>query len=231
MDAKDIAPWELLQKKMTWEQLKHIHNKRVLDFGSGNGMTANHFAIDNEVIAIEPDENTLQDRFRENNYIQIKGDIKELKNFENESFDVILCHNVFEYASEREEIIKEFSRILKKKGYLSILKHNRSGRIMQMVVLLNNFEHANELLEGKNGHAQKFGMINYYENKELLEWSDKFELEKILGMRTFWDLQQNQEIQKDEAWQEQMLEMELKVSELEEYKAIASFHHVILRKK
>jgi hypothetical protein len=86
-------------------------------------------------------------------------------------------------------------------------------------------------LEGKNGYAQKFGMINCYENKELLEWSDKFELEKILGMRTFWDLQQNQEIQKDEAWQEQMLEMELKVSELEEYKSIAFFHHVILRKK
>lgn len=231
MDAKYIAPWELLQKKMTWEQLKHIHNKRVLDFGSGNGMTANHFAIDNEVIAIEPDENMLQDRFRENNYTQIKGDIKELRNFENESFDVILCHNVFEYANEREEIIKEFSRILKKKGYLSILKHNKAGRVMQMVVLLNNFEHANELLEGKNGHAQKFGMINYYKNKELLEWSDKFELERILGMRTFWDLQQNQEIQKDEAWQDQMLEMELKVSELEEYKAIAFFHHVILRKK
>ncbi|MDR3594295.1 methyltransferase domain-containing protein [Clostridium sp.] len=231
MDIKNIAHWELLQKKMTWEQLKHIHDKRVLDFGSGYGMTANHFAIDNEVIAIEPDENMLQDRFRENNYIQIKGGIKELRNFENESFDVILCHNVFEYANEREEIINEFSRILKKKGYLSVLKHNRAGRVMQMVVLLNNFEHANELLEGKNGHAQKFGMINYYENKELLEWSDKFELERILGMRTFWDLQQNQEIQKDEAWQEQMLEMELKVSELEEYKAIASFHHVILRKK
>lgn len=47
----------------------------------------------------------------------------------------------------------------------------------------------------------------------------------------FWDLQQNQEIQKDKKWQEQMLKMELKVNELEEYKAIASFHHVILRKK
>jgi len=196
MDVENIAPWELLQKKMTWKQLKHINDKRVLDFGSGNGMTANHFAIDNEVIAIEPDENMLQDRFRENNYIQIKGDIKELRNFENESFDVILCHNVFEYANEREEIINEFSRILKKKGCLSVLKHNRPGRVMQMVVLMNNFEHANELLEGKNGHAQKFGMINYYENKELLEWSDKFELERILGIRTFWDLQQNQEIQK-----------------------------------
>jgi SAM-dependent methyltransferase len=166
MTIKDISPWELLQKKMTWEQLKFIHNKRILDFGSGNGMTADHFAIDNEVIAIEPDEKMLKDRFTENNYIQIKGNMKELKNFQDESFDVILCHNVFEYA-----------------------------------------------------------------DTEILEWSNKLKIERILGMRTFGDLQQNQEIQKDKTWQEQMLEMELKVSELEEYKAIASFHHVILRKK
>lgn len=50
-------------------------------------------------------------------------------------------------------------------------------------------------------------------------------------MRTFWDLQQNQEIQNDKTWKKHMLEMELKVSELEEYKAVASFHHVLLRKK
>jgi ubiquinone/menaquinone biosynthesis C-methylase UbiE len=74
---------------------------------------------------------------------KIKGDVKELRNFADESFDVILCHNVLEYATEREEI----------------LKHNKPGRVMQM------------------------------------------------------------------------LEIELKVSEIEEYKAIASFHHVIFRKK
>jgi len=142
-----------------------------------------------------------------------------------------LCHNVFEYADEREEIIKEFSRILKADGYLSILKHNKAGRVMQMVVLLNNFEHASELLEGKNGHAQQFGTINYYEDTEILEWSDKLKIERVMGMRTFWDLQQNQEIHKDKEWQEQMLKMELKVSELEEYKVIASFHHIILRKR
>lgn len=231
METKAITPWELLQKQMTWEQLKYIHNKRILDFGSGNGMTADYFAIDNEVIAIEPDEEMLKDRFTENDYIQIKGDMKELKNFEDESLDVILCHNVFEYVYEREEVIKEFSRILKKNGCLSVLKHNKAGRVMQMVVLLNNFEHANELLLGENGHAKQFGIIKYYEDTEILEWSDKFEIDRILGMRTFWDLQQNQEIQKDKIWQEQMLEMELKVSELEEFKSIASFHHVILRKK
>ena len=161
----------------------------------------------------------------------MRGNLKELKNFQDESFDVILCHNVFEYADEREEIIKEFSRILKTNGYLSVLKHNKAGRVMQMVVLLNNFEHANGLLEGENGHSQQFGTINYYKDTEILEWSDKFKMERILGMRTFWDLQQNQEIQKDKTWQEQMLEIELKVSEVEEYKAIAHFHHIILRKK
>lgn len=231
MNIKDIAPWELLLKKMTWEQLKFIHNKKILDFGSGNGITADHFAIDNEVIAIEPDEKMLQNRYAENNYKQIKGDLRELKNFEDESLDVILCHNVFEYADNRDYIIKEFSRILKTSGYLSILKHNRAGRVMQMTALMNNFEHAIELLEGKNGHSPQFGTINYYEDMELLKWSDKFNIEKILGIRTFWGLQQNQEIQKDKIWQEKMLQIELKVSELEEFKSIASFHHVILRKR
>lgn len=231
MESKEIAPWELLQKKMTWEQLKQIHGKKVLDFGSGNGVTASHFAIDNEVVAVEPDENMLQNRCTENNYVQIKGSVEELENFEDESFDAILCHNVFEYVRDRTEIVKEFSRILRSKGYLSVIKHNRAGRVMQMAVLLNNFEHANELLEGKNGQSQKFGTIHYYEDQELLSWFHDFKLEKVLGMRTFWDLQQNQEVQKDTAWQEQMLKIELRVSELEEYKAIAFFHHVILRKE
>jgi SAM-dependent methyltransferase len=230
MDIKDIAPWELLQKKMTWEQLKFIHNKRVLDFGSGNGMTADHFASSNEVIAIEPDENMIQNRFQQHKYVQICGDIKELKNFEEESFDAILCHNVLEYADEREDIMKEFSRVLKKDGYLSVLKHNRAGRVMQMVVLLNNFEHANELLDGYNGRAQQFGTINYYDESDLLKWSETFTIEKIQGIRTFWDLQQNQDIQKDISWQEKMLNIEMRVSGLEEYKTVAFFHHIILRK-
>jgi ubiquinone/menaquinone biosynthesis C-methylase UbiE len=139
-----------------------------LDFGSGTGMTANHFAKGNEVIAIEPDEEMLSDRFAENDYVQIKGDVKELRNFTDESFDVILCHNVLEYVTEREEILKEFSRILIKQGYLSILKHNKLGRVMQMVVLLNNFEHAKGLLDGENGHAKQFGTINYYEDTKIM---------------------------------------------------------------
>ena len=231
MNNSNIPVWELLQKQMTWNQLSFIQNKRVLDFGSGRGITASHFSSNNKVKAIEPDNKMLLDRITDNDYTQIHGNIDTLKEFEDESFDVILCHNVFEYALEREEITKEFARILKKDGVLSILKHNRAGRIMQMVVLLNNFEHANELLEGKDGKAEKFGDIRYYEDIDIVKWSEDFAIEKILGIRTFWDLQQNQDIHKDEKWQKQMIDMEQKVCERDEFKAIASFHHLILRKK
>ena len=230
MNKNNIPTWELLQKQMAWEQLKFVHNMKVLDFGSGSGMMSQHLAKNNDVIAIEPDKKMIEEIFVDNNYKQIIGDINELKEFDDECFDVVLCHNVLEYATGREEIINEFSRVLKRNGYLSILKHNKSGRVMQMVVLLNNFEHASELLEGKDGHAERFGKINYYEDKDIIKWCDKFEIEKILGMRAFWHLQQNQEIQIDEAWRKQMKEIELKASELEEYKAIAMFHHLILKK-
>ena len=230
MNISDIPVWELLQKKITWNQLNFIHNKKVLDFGSGKGITASYFAKDNEVIAIEPNDEMISERITDNDYTQICGDVNSLKEFEDESFDVILCHNVLEYALEREDIIKEFARILKKGGVLSILKHNRAGRVMQMVVLLNNFDHANELLDGKNGKTSLFGDIHYYDDLDILKWSDNFEIEKVLGIRTFWDLQQNQDIQKDENWQKEMIAMEERVSEIEEFKSIAFFHHLILKK-
>lgn len=230
MNLAKLPTWELLQKQMTWEQLSWIHGLKVLDFGSGNGDTASYFAAENEVTAIEPSKEMLNERNEENAYHQICGSLDALKKMEKEAFDVILCHNVFEYATEREEVMKEFARILKKGGTLSILKHNKPGRVMQMVVLLNNFKHAEELLEGDDGNSAVFGSIHYYDDEELLTWSDSFHIKEIFGMRTFWDLQQNQEIQKDEAWRKEILQLEQKVSTIEEYRQIAFFHHVILEK-
>lgn len=78
---------------------------------------------------------------------------------------MIICHNFLEYAEDRPDIVKEFARILKKNGKISIVKHNRAGRVMQMVVLLNDFEHAHSLLDGNDGMASKYGAIRYYEDK------------------------------------------------------------------
>ncbi len=51
------------------------------------------------------------------------------------------------------------------------------------------------------------------------------------GERTFWDMQQNQEIHKDVDWQDKMLEIEMRVSDMDGYKDIAFFHHLMIEKR
>ncbi len=40
----ELPPWDRMLKTIVWEQLGEIEGKRILDFGSGEGITANHFA-------------------------------------------------------------------------------------------------------------------------------------------------------------------------------------------
>lgn len=91
---QNLPPWELLLKKIVWYQLGEIQNKRILDFGSGIGVTANHYAAGNEVVAVEPSEESVAQRWYENPYRQIVGSTDALRQLEDEAFDVILCHNV-----------------------------------------------------------------------------------------------------------------------------------------
>ena len=228
---KILQSWDALMKRMVWQQLGEIKNKSILDFGSGTGVTANHYAKNNSVVAIEPSEEAVNTRWQNNFYKQFIGSTDKLKELSSESFDIIICHNVLEYALDREDILSEFARVLKPDGFISLVKHNRPGRVMQMVVLLNNFEHANALLDGKAGESGQYGAIHYYEDSEIEKWNPNLKITKTLGMRTFWDLQQNQECHKDAEWQEKMLQMEHRVENIEEYKQIAFFHHLIIKKE
>ena len=227
-DLTTLPPWEQLFKSVLWTQLGELRGKRILDFGSGIGVTACHYAAENEVAAVEPSEESVRQRWDEHPYQQIIGSIDALRELEDSSFDVIFCHNVLEYTPDREEILRQFHRLLKPEGFVSLVKHNRPGRVMQMVVLLNEFEKAHALLDGEDGLAADYGTIHYYEDEDVTEG---FRIKETYGIRTFWDLQQNQACHKDPAWQEKMIDMELRVSQIPQYRDIAFFHHLILVKK
>ncbi len=227
----DLQPWECLMKRIVLKQLGDIRDKKILDFGSGISVTANYLAKHNDVTAVEPDEDSIKERWTDNQYIQITGSTDELRKFDDKIFDMIICHNVLEYAEDREDIVKEFARVLKLDGKISIVKHNRAGRVMQMVVLLNNFEHAHSLLDGNDGMASNYGAIRYYEDADIEKWCPELTIKKKLGIRTFWDMQQNQEIHKDTDWQDKMVEIEMRVSDMDGYKDIAFFHHLMIEKR
>lgn len=134
-----LSLWEQLLKRVVWQQLGELADKKILDFGSGLGVTADHYD--------------------------------------------------------------------------------------------NNFNNANAVLDGKDVITSKFGTIHYYEDTDIVQWcGNALNIVKIYGIRTFWDLQQDQAIEQNTGWQEKMIQIEMRVSEMEAFRSIAFFHHVILKK-
>lgn len=221
------APWGKLFYKLLWHNLC-CEGKRILDFGSGFGITANHFAKNNDVVAIEPNIEMLKNRFKTNDYQQIVGGIEKLCEFQNDSFDIIFCHNVMEYLDNRQQLLNEFNRILKRGGYVSVVKHNKLGKVMQKAVFEYNIETALDLLNDGKAISQNFGTINEYELSDLSMYCQGlFHISRVYGIRTFFGLQRN-EFKNDVDWMEKMYELESAVEGIPEFQNIAFFHHIIL---
>jgi hypothetical protein len=101
---------------------------------------------------------------------------------------------------------------------------------MQKVVFENNMEEALDLLDGGTIQAPNFGTIHYYDIESVLTENKYLHIEKINGVRTFWGLQQKNEIKYEDNWADRMFEVEMRVCDIEVFKAISFYHHIILRK-
>ena len=180
----ELPAWERLFKRIVWSQIGDLKGLSILDFGSGEGVTADHYAADNTLTAVEPSDEMLTNAWKDHDYTQIVGDVSALSMFDDNSFEFIICHNVLEYIENKQAVICELERILKPGGKISIVKHNRAGRVMQMAVLLDDIEKANALLDGKNSTASKFGTIRYYNDRDIPEWSSSLRLVDVLPPHT-----------------------------------------------
>lgn len=223
-------PWGKIQYVITFAQLEHIKGKKILDFGSGFGLVSQFLAQNNEVVAIEPQEEMLF-AYSNHRYEKILGNLEQVEKFESESFDIVLCHNVLEYIDEncRVNYLSELKRVLKRDGKLSIIKHNQVGKIMQAVVFSNDVDQALDLLNGNEFKSVSFSQGTTYTIDELLEMS-KMKLENYQAIRTFYSLQMN-EVKTKDNWLEKMTEMELAVCDLYPYKDISFLQHVWLVKE
>jgi ubiquinone/menaquinone biosynthesis C-methylase UbiE len=225
------SPWGTMIYRIVWAQIGDLKNLNILDFGSGFGLTANHFSQYNKVVAIEPNTEMTDARISNFEYIQLIGSLDKLKSLEDNSFDYIICHNVLEYVSDIDTILKEFERVLKTGGRISIVKHNQPGRIMQKVVFENNIEEALDILDGGASQAPNFGTIHYYDIQNVIKERIDLHIEKINGVRTFWGLQQKNEIKYEDNWADRMFKVEMKVCDNDVFKAISFYHHIIMIKK
>ena len=222
-------PWGKIYYDILFDQLKNVEEMKVLDFGSGFGIVANQLAEKNQVTALEPNMEMIIHRKRTNSYEQLQGSLEVLEIFKDESFDLIICYNVLEYVEDIDPYLMAFSRLLKKGGKLSIVKHNHVGRIMHTVIFENDIKKARELLLGKDYLTHSMGQANYYEMPEVIK-PYPFDILDFQGIRIFYGLQPN-DVKTDPGWRENMLEMELAVNNQSPYRDIAAFQHYWLVKK
>ncbi len=224
------APWGRLFYRVVQAQTGDLNSLDILDFGSGFGVTASHYAAKNNLTAVEPNGEITAQIPSDCGYRLIKGDIGALKQFRDGSFDYIFCHNVLEYVSdcEREKIFTEFRRLLRQQGRISVIKHNRKGRVMQKAVYENRTEEAAEILKNGCCKSQSFGEINYYDIEPLAE-SCGMKIVKKLGLRTFWGLQSN-DFKYDPDWLDRLTELEMLTAEDRDFAAISFFNHLFIEK-
>ncbi|WP_374285934.1 class I SAM-dependent methyltransferase [Lactococcus sp.] len=232
-DQQD-TPWMQLFYKLVYAQLPDLDGQKILDFGAGFGWTANYLAgkgqHKNQLLALEPNAEMLANRLSENDYEMRMGGLLLLEKLPDATFDFIVCHNVLEYCpDERSKILSELTRVLKKGGTLSIVKHHFTGSIMQRIVFENALDEAYDLLEGSKNHHSGFGTIDYYDLEKLIK-NLPLRLVKKYGIGAFNRLQPNAFKFSDD-WKEKMFKLEMACSERSEYRDIAFFHHDLLIKK
>lgn len=69
----DLQPWECLMKRIVWKQLGDIRDKKILDFGSGIGVTANYLAEHNDLDGIAVYNHGVISSFMDNEAAQKTG--------------------------------------------------------------------------------------------------------------------------------------------------------------
>lgn len=226
-------PWGRMFYDLIFRQLSISNDKRskILNFGAGFCITADHYAKDHDVTAVEPGEEMHELRVNTCDYTLVPEGIDFLRGIEDNTFDVVICHNVLEYVDDMSGVLTQLIRVLKPGGILSIVKHNEYGKTFAYAVLNDNPAAALDVLN-KCTEDSAFGNRNVYSNEFLADFfADDAELKDVYGIRTFFGLSSNNEIKFNEEWYSNMLELETKAGVIDEYKKVAFYNHLIFRKK
>ena len=226
-------PWGRMFYELIYKQLNVSDCKKlkILDFGAGFCITADHYAKSHDVTAVEPSDEMRALRVGDNPYTLVGGGIDYLRDMDADSMDLVICHNVLEYADDKEAILKHLVRVTKPGGILSVVKHNLYGRVMATAVMSDDPKTALSLLD-QGAENSMFGKRDVYSNEWITDLlKDEMTLIDTYGIRTFFGLSSNNDIKYTDDWYQSMLELETKACSMDEYRKVAFFNHLIFAKK
>ena len=153
------------ENKMPWGQLRydtsrmniarHIVKKklRILDVGGGDGLDAVYYAKMGHSVTITDCSSTMLAEARKSaekegvsrqlTFCQTKAD-SFLDSLSDQTFDLILCHMMIEFAPNPQKLFKEMCNLLATSGLISILDTNRYSDVYTRAFRMNSLPEALE---------------------------------------------------------------------------------------
>ena len=109
-----------LDQKVTREALANLHFKSILELGCGTGKNTSFLAqIGENIFAVDFSQGMIEkarEKVQSENVRFSMIDITQKWNFENQSFDLIVCNLVLEHIEDLSFLFSEASRCLQEEG-------------------------------------------------------------------------------------------------------------------
>lgn len=226
--------WDLLQNQILIKQLPSIQQKSILEFGTKDCLFSYMLNSSNNIVCLGKGLTSNKNIYFKKNMNILDGGIKTLSIFKDNSFDIIVCHKIIDFMDEKSkfELINEFCRVLKKDGFISILKFNKFGNIMFDIVVRNNFNDYKSIFIENEFNSNLFGKISYFKSKNIIDWSkNQLWLVNKFGVGSFYFLEKNNNLLSNKKWQNEIINTELFFCKSTEFINISFFHHLIYFKK
>lgn len=213
---------------------------RILDAGGGTGFYSIPLAAKgHEVTILDTSRKILKvaqskaKNLHVTERVKIQhGDMEDIRQ-PDESFDVVLCHLSLCYVKNPGRALSEFSRVLRKGGFLSLVVENKSF-FSVAEAFKGSLQEAHKRLKTKTLFVTlpKLGRFRTFERRELLAMLTKagFEPVRTLGLRILGDyLLMARKTPPNDL--ETLKKLESLLSQSQDWNSTGRFHFLICRKK
>ena len=204
---------------------------KVLDLGGGTGMMSVEFAkqghhvtvfdMSTDVLAI------AKERLQAFPNTQcVLGDLSDILNHSDTQYDFIICHALLEWLNDPLPALLEMRKLLTENGKMSLTFFNQDAKLFSNL-LYANFDYVEKGFPSKN--TVRLNPHNAQKPKEViahLKQSKLFQIDETRGIRCFHDYM-NDKSKITGAYQ-QLFNMEVKYSDVEPYKWLGKYFHIML---
>lgn len=209
---------------------------KVLDAGGGQGQFSMQFAqAGHDLVLCDISERMLElaklraaETGAADRVTFLHCPIQSLSSqFEAQSFDLVLCHAVMEWVVEPRQLLANLADLVKPGGYLSITFYNVHAMAYKNLLRGN---YAKVCQQDYSGFRGSLTPINPLRPEQVHSWLTELPLHTVCtsGIRVFHDYILDKSVREQDP--EQILEMELKLSVQDPYRALGRYQHVLLRR-